>query len=89
MLRTYEAVLNGDHVEWKGEAPHLDAAARVHITVLESAPPLAMNRAQSDGRAMAAALESLAKQGTFKDIVDPVEWQREIRKDRPLPGRED
>ena len=24
----------------------------------------------------------------FKDIKDPVAWQREIRKDRPLPGRD-
>lgn len=24
----------------------------------------------------------------FKDINDPVAWQREIRKDRPLPGRD-
>jgi hypothetical protein len=24
----------------------------------------------------------------FKGIPDPSEWQREIRKDRPLPGRE-
>ena len=23
----------------------------------------------------------------FADIEDPVTWQREIRKDRPLPGR--
>lgn len=24
----------------------------------------------------------------YKDIKDPVAWQREIRKDRPLPGRD-
>lgn len=24
----------------------------------------------------------------FKGIKDPVAWQREIRKDRPLPGRD-
>jgi hypothetical protein len=24
----------------------------------------------------------------FKGIPDPSEWQREIRQDRPLPGRE-
>lgn len=24
----------------------------------------------------------------FRSISDPVAWQREIRKDRPLPGRE-
>ncbi len=34
------------------------------------------------------AFETLAELGTFADIADPVEWQRQIRKDRPLPGRE-
>lgn len=36
------------------------------------------------------ALEELSKMDNnpFHDIKDPVAWQREIRKDRPLPGRE-
>jgi hypothetical protein len=34
------------------------------------------------------ALQTLQKLGTFKAIKDPMKWQREIRKDRPLPGRE-
>jgi len=33
-------------------------------------------------------LEQLAKHSPFSDIKDPVAWQREIRKDRALPGRE-
>ncbi len=35
------------------------------------------------------AFETLAELGTFADIADPVEWQRQIRKDRPLPGRDE
>jgi hypothetical protein len=34
------------------------------------------------------ALRKLREFGTFKGISDPVAWQREIRKDRSLPGRE-
>jgi hypothetical protein len=34
------------------------------------------------------ALEQLRKLNPFREIADPVAWQREIRKDRPLPGRE-
>ena len=34
-----------------------------------------------------AALRQLREMGTFKNITDPVAWQREIRKDSPLPGR--
>jgi hypothetical protein len=35
-----------------------------------------------------AALRTLRKLGTFKAINDPMKWQRDIRKDRPLPSRE-
>ena len=30
----------------------------------------------------------LQQAGAYSSIKDPVAWQREIRKDRPLPGRE-
>ena len=40
------------------------------------------------GKRIKAALQRLAELNTFADIKDPVEWQRQIRKDRPLPGRE-
>jgi hypothetical protein len=33
------------------------------------------------------ALEQLRKLNPFREIADPVAWQREVRKDRPLPGR--
>jgi hypothetical protein len=35
-----------------------------------------------------AALRKLREMGTFKEIADPVAWQREIRQDRPLHGRD-
>ncbi len=34
------------------------------------------------------ALATLAELGTFAHITDPVEWQKQVRRDRPLPGRE-
>ena len=40
------------------------------------------------GKRIKAALLKLAELKVFADIKDPVEWQRQIRKDRPLPGRE-
>ena len=40
-------------------------------------------------RRLGEALEKLVELRPFGDIADPVAWQREIRQDRPLPGRED
>jgi hypothetical protein len=39
---------------------------------------------------MVEALEKLAAGGRIAELIpDPVEWQREERKDRPLPGRDE
>lgn len=35
-----------------------------------------------------AALEEVRKLNPYRDITDPVAWQREVRKDVVLPGRE-
>ena len=40
------------------------------------------------GDEVLAALNQLRNFGTFRSIADPVAWQREIRKDRPMGGRE-
>jgi hypothetical protein len=37
---------------------------------------------------MAALLEQLAERRTFSAITDPVKWQRELRQERVLPGRD-
>lgn len=37
---------------------------------------------------LAESLDVAARLNPFRDITDPVAWQREIRRDRPLPGRE-
>jgi hypothetical protein len=43
----------------------------------------------SNGKQVAEIMEQIAKRGTaFREIKDPVAWQREIREDRPLPNRE-
>jgi hypothetical protein len=86
MLRTYDAILKDGRLEWNGEAPDQREPLRVQVTVIPATDP------ESDaerGRRMAAALRKLAEMNAFAEITDPVAWQREIRKDRPLPGRED
>jgi hypothetical protein len=36
-----------------------------------------------------ASLRRIAARGGIRHIPDPTRWQREIRQDRPLPGREE
>lgn len=85
MLRTYKAVLRGDRVEWIDSPPAPARPTPVHITLLEDEPAELAVR----GREMAAALEVLAQSGGLAGIGDPVSWQREVRQERILPGRED
>lgn len=40
------------------------------------------------GPRMASILQRMADRGALAHIEHPVAWQRKIRKDRPLPGRE-
>ncbi|MBK8639463.1 MAG: hypothetical protein IPN92_14755 [Chromatiaceae bacterium] len=40
------------------------------------------------GQRMAAILQRMADRNALSHFADPVAWQREIRKDRPLPDRE-
>lgn len=82
MLRTYEGILEGDRVRWVGEeVPATDRPLRVHITVLEE-------ETEKRGQQMAEALSKLAESNAFSAVDDPSAWQREIRQDRPLPGRD-
>jgi len=34
------------------------------------------------------ALEEIRKLNPYRNITDPMEWQREMREDRPLPGHD-
>jgi hypothetical protein len=43
--------------------------------------------ASERGALMAEVLAELARIGAFSEIEDPAAWEREIRRDRPLPGR--
>jgi antitoxin component of MazEF toxin-antitoxin module len=41
-----------------------------------------------DRNAVRQAIRNLQQVNAYSDIKDPVAWQREIRKDRTLPGRD-
>jgi hypothetical protein len=87
MERIYKALLRGNRLEWLEEAPEAqtDQPLSVQVTIIEQGTGA---EEVSRGQAMAALLEQLAARGTLSDMADPVKWQRELRQDRPLPGRE-
>ena len=83
-METYRAILKGNRLEWTDTGPvDLKPDQPVEVTILDEPDQSADRR-----KRMAEALEKLAASDAFSEISDPVEWQREIRKDRPLPGRE-
>ena len=58
---------------------------KVRVTaILEAAAP----ESRAAGQTPLAALRELRRLGAFREIGDPVAWQRAQRQDRPLPGRE-
>lgn len=94
MTRTYTALLRGDRLEWTGPAPDplpYEQARAVTVVFEESSADLPADPSLANPelrRLGIEALKRLAERGTFSEIDDAVEWQREIRKDRPLSGRE-
>ena len=85
VLPTYRAVLKGNTLEWTDEAPQDGESKEVLITVLGGAGPLKKPR----GPEMAEALRQFADSGQPSSFGDALEWQRETRQDRVLPGREE
>lgn len=64
----------------------------VHFLKQKTAKKSASNQINNkpNGQVIAEIMNRIAARGNaFSDIKDPVEWQINIRKDRPLPGRED
>jgi hypothetical protein len=84
MLRTYEGILQDDRIRWAGDdVPATDRPLRVHVTVIEDKV-----EKEKRGQQMADALSKLAESRAFSGIEDPSAWQSDIRRDRPLPGRD-
>ena len=89
MMSTYSTILK----------PHADGKVHVHVPVPKklrrgklrvtvTLEPANMAKDPED-MTLLEVFEEFRKVGGLKDVIpDPVAWQREQRKDRPLPGRE-
>lgn len=83
----HDPVEHHDYVEWISGKPRTNEPLEVEIFTWEDKSDLNRLKSNSDMKKAAAALREIAKMGGT-GIKDPVAWQREIRKDRPLPGRD-
>lgn len=83
---TYEAYLEGNTLRWIGKSPTPDEMSKPRRVTIE----MPVDEVESLERAKQAAeiLHQLSTLNPFADIADPSEWQRDIRKDRPISGRE-
>ena len=85
-MEKYRATIRGNTVEWDGDAPpEVNEGKSVTVVITIRETPVAQS--EEDRRRGVAALREIAARGGIKAIPDPVKWQREIRKDRRLPGR--
>ena len=85
MKRVYKAILHGNRVEWLDGAPESSEPIQVYVSV----PEVKRGDDPEPGqKSIVELFQALADSGAFADIEDPVAWQREQRKDRPLPGRD-
>ena len=85
MKQVFKAILHGDRVEWLDDAPESDGPIQVYVSVMEVKRDDDLEPGQ---KSIVELFQALADSGAFADIEDPVAWQREQRKDRPLPGRD-
>ena len=88
MLSVLRAVIQGDHIEWQDDPGKLlpeGQAKRALITILDSPEDYSTEQVR---KRRILALRKLTALNPFRDVQDPVEWQRANRVDRDLPGRE-
>lgn len=87
MQRIFEAILKGNHLEWADEVPKYgNRPIKVYVTLQEED---SLTSDELRRKKIVEILEKIAKNNIFADISDPVEWQRELRQDRSLPGRDE
>lgn len=86
MRLTYKAILRGDRIEWEEDVPE-QIRGNAGLTVFVTIPNQPGEADNTRGPRMAEALHRLALSGGVPSITDPLQWQREQREDRNLPGR--
>lgn len=89
MINSYRARITAEHIDWLGMPPvglKRCKGVDVEISILSGS---AQPGAARQGKKLADILSKLAALDATSEISDPVSWQRDLRTERTLPGRED
>jgi hypothetical protein len=97
MLKSYEAIYDHGCIKWLGEEPGFKRVRVVLVAddanELDELPESTlMAEKQRNGVRLVSILRATSPEllaSIAEKYGDPLEWQREQRKDRVLPGRED
>ena len=96
MLKSYEAIYDHGRIKWLGEAPGFKRLRVVLVAddadELEELPETPAEETQRNGAQLVSILRAAPPEllaSIAEKYGDPLAWQREQRKDRMLPGRED
>lgn len=95
MLKSYEAIYDHGHIKWLGEVPKFNRVRVVLVAddanELEELPETITMTETPNGARLVSILRATpaeVRASIADKFGNPVDWQREQRKDRVLPGRE-
>lgn len=81
MSESYRAILVDGRLQWLDDVPSAirqrSGEVRVRVTIEEQ-------RDERNREELASLLDEIADDDPFNDVEDPVEWQRELRRERDL-----
>jgi len=82
-----QIIQNLDSLPERMQAETLDFVEFLKAKVERNRPSISA-APEPNGVAIVKILKKMAARKALSEIKDPSAWQREIRQDRPLPGRE-
>lgn len=88
MLRSYEVIYENGQISWLNGKPKITRGKAI-IVIEEDESEQRTENNEPNGKRLAEIFEELAANNAAASFGDPMEWQKETRRDRVLPGRED
>ena len=89
MINSYKARIVGEHIDWLCVPPSgLSRRKTVTVDVMVLDTILTASAKVQQGKKLAEILSKLADMNAIPEMSDPSAWQREIRDERLLPGRD-